>query len=144
MKFLLNEEKFILNESSKFILEERFSLEEEILLEAQATLTQLVIDLNKLNTLLPELLAVLPTGLNLSFLEETPLEGEKIDIEEQIKTSCTDIQDLLKDKKNFKELIDKIRAKAILPEGSFTEDEVKILQPLCYSIASDGASVKDR
>lgn len=144
MKFLLNEEKFILNESSKFILEERFSLEEEILLEAQATLKQLVIDLNKLNTLLPELLAVLPTGLNLSILDGTPLEGEKLDIEEQIKTGCATVQDLLKDKKNFKDLIDKIRAKAILPEGSFTEDEVKILQPLCYNIASDGASVKDR
>lgn len=144
MKFLLNEEKFILNESSKFILEERFNLEEEILLEAQATLKQLVIDLNKLNTLLPDLLAVLPTGISLKILDGTALEGEKLDIETEIQTKCTEIQDLLKTKKNFKELIDQIRAKAELSEGSFTDEEVKILQPLCYNIASDGNSVKDR
>lgn len=144
MKFLLNEGKFILNESSKFILEERFSLEEELLLEAQATLKQLVIDINKLNTLLPELLTVLPVGISLKILDGTALEGEKLDIENEIHENCTEAQDLLKSKKNFKELIDKIRAKAELPEGSFTEDEVKILQPLCYSIASDGNSVKDR
>lgn len=144
MKFLLNEEKFILNGSSKFILEERFSLEEEILLEAQATLKQLVIDLNKLNTLLPDLLAVLPTGISLKILDGTALEGEKLNIETEIQTKCTEIQDLLKTKKNFKELIDQIRAKAELSEGSFTEEEIKILQPLCYNIASDGNSVKDR
>lgn len=144
MKFLLTEDKFILNESSKFILEERFNLEEEILLEAQATLKQLVIDLNKLNTLLPDLLGVLPTGISLKILDGTVLEGEKLEIETEIQTKCTEVQDLLKTKKNFKELIDQIKAKAELPEGSFTEEEVKILQPLCYSIASDGNSVKDR
>lgn len=144
MKFLLTEDKFILNENYGFILEERFNLEEDILLEAQATLKQLVIDLNKLDTLLPTLLEVLPVGLTLEILDGTPLEGEKLDIEDKIKAACAEVQDLLKNKKNFKELLDKIRAKAVLPEGSFTEEEVKILQPLCYNIASNGISVKDR
>ena len=144
MKFILAEDKFILNESFGFVLEERFNLEEDILLEAQATLKQLVIDLNKLDTLLPDLLTVLPTGLSLKILDGTPLEGETLDIEKEIQTNCTEIQDLLKNKKNFKSLIDKIRAKAMLVEGSFTEEEVKILQPLCYNIASNGNSVKDR
>lgn len=144
MKFILAEDKFILDESFGFVLEERFNLDEDILLEAQATLKQLVIDLNKLDTLLPDLLTALPTGLSLKILDGTPLEGETVDVEKEIQANCTEVQNLLKDKKNFKALIDKIRAKAMLAENSFTEDEVKILQPLCYSIASNGNSVKDR
>ena len=144
MKFILAEDKFILDESFGFVLEERFNLDEDILLETQATLKQLVIDLNKLDTLLPDLLTALPTGLSLKILDGTPLEGETVDVEKEIQANCTKIQNLLKDKKNFKALIDKIRAKAMLAENSFTEDEVKILQPLCYSIASNGNSVKDR
>jgi hypothetical protein len=144
MKFILREDKFLLNENPSFFLEERFVLTEDILLEAQATLKQLGIDLNKLNTLLPDLLSVLPTGIALKILDDTPLEGEKLDIEKEIQDNCTEVQNLLERKKNFKTLIDKIRAKAEATEGSFTEDEVKILQPICYSIASDGNSVKDR
>jgi hypothetical protein len=145
MKFILCEDKFLLNENQGFILEERFILDEEVLLEAQATLKQLVIDLNKLDTLLPSLLEVLPVGIELKILDGTIIEDEKLAIEEKIKADCTEIQDLLSGKKNFKELIDKIRAKAVQPEGeTFSEEEVKILQPLCYSIASDGISVKDR
>jgi hypothetical protein len=145
MKFILCEDKFLLNENQGFILEERFILDEEVLLEAQATLKQLVIDLNKLDTLLPSLLEVLPVGTELKILDGTIIEDEKLAIEEKIKADCTEIQDLLSGKKNFKELIDKIRAKAGQPEGeTFSEEEVKILQPLCYSIASDGISVKDR
>ena len=145
MKFILCEDKFLLNESQGFILEERFILDEEVLLEAQATLKQLVIDLNKLDTMLPSLLEVLPVGIDLKILDGTVIEDEKLDIEEKIKADCTEIQDLLSGKKNFKELLDKIRAKAGQPEGeTFSEEEVKVLQPLCYSIASDGISVKDR
>ena len=145
MKFILCEDKFPLNENQRFILEERFILDEEVLLEAQATLKQLVIDLNKLDTLLPSLLEVLPVGMELKILDGTIIEDEKLAIEEKIKTACTEIQDLLSGKKNFKELIDKIRAKAGQPEEeTFSEEEVKILQPLCYSIASVGISVKDR
>lgn len=145
MKFILCEDKFLLNETSGFILEERFILDEEVLLEAQATLKQLVIDLNKLDTLLPSLLEVLPVGMELKILDGTIIEDEKLVIEEKIKTACAEIQDLLSGKKNFKELIDKIRAKAGQPEGeTFSEEEVKVLQPLCYSIASVGISVKDR
>jgi hypothetical protein len=145
MKFILCEDKFLLNENPGFILEERFILDEEVLLEAQATLKQLVIDLNKLDTMLPSLLEVLPVGTELKILDGTIIEDEKLVIEEKIKTSCTEIQNLLSGKKNFKELIDKIRAKAGQPEGeTFSEEEVKVLQPLCYSIASDGISVKDR
>ena len=145
MKFILCEDKFLLNESQGFILEERFILDEEVLLEAQATLKQLVIDLNKLDTMLPSLLEVLPIGIDLKILDGTVIEDEKLDIEEKIKADCTEIQDLLAGKKNFKELLDKIRAKAEQPEGeTFSEEEVKVLQPLCYSIASDGISVKDR
>ena len=145
MKFILCEDKFLLNENQGFILEERFILDEEVLLEAQATLKQLVIDLNKLDTMLPSLLEVLPVGMELKILDGTIIEDEKLAIEEKIKTDCTEIQDLLSGKKNFKELIDKIRAKAGQPEGeTFSEDEVKVLQPLCYNIASDGISVKDR
>lgn len=144
MKFILREDKFLLNENPSFFLEERFVLTEDILLEAQATLKQLVIDLNKLDTLLPELLAVLPTGIALKILDDTPLEGEKLDIEKEIQDNCTEVQNLLERKKNFKAFIDKIRAKAEAAEGSFTEDEVKTLQPICYNIASDGNSVKDR
>ena len=102
MKFLLTEDKFILNENYGFILEERFNLEEDILLEAQATLKQLVIDLNKLDTLLPALLEALPVGLTLEILDGTPLEGEKLDIEDKITSTCAEVQDLLKNKKNFK------------------------------------------
>lgn len=145
MKFILCEDKFLLNENSGFILEERFILNEDILLEAQATLKQLVIDLNKLDTMLPSLLEVLPVGKELKILDGTIIEDEKLAIEEKLKTACIDLQDLLDGKKNFKELIDKIRAKAGQPEEkTFSEDEVKVLQPLCYSIASDGISVKDR
>lgn len=145
MKFILCEDKFLLNENPGFILEERFILDEEVLLEAQATLKQLVIDLNKLDTMLPSLLEVLPVGTELKILDGTIIEDEKLVIEEKIKTGCTEIQDLLSGKKNFKELIDKIRAKASQPEGeTFSEKEVKVLQPLCYNIASDGISVKDR
>lgn len=145
MKFILCEDKFLLNENPGFILEERFILDEEVLLEAQATLKQLVIDLNKLDTMLPSLLEVLPVGTELKILDGTIIEDEKLAIEEKIKTSCTELQNLLSGKKNFKELIDKIRAKASQPEGeTFSEEEVKVLQPLCYSIASDGISVKDR
>lgn len=145
MKFILCEDKFLLNENQGFILEERFILDEEVLLEAQATLKQLVIDLNKLDTMLPSLLEVLPVGTGLKILDGTIIEDEKLVIEEKIKTACAELQDLLSGKKNFKELINKIRAKAGLPEGeTFSEEEIKVLQPLCYSIASDGISVKDR
>lgn len=145
MKFILCEDKFLLNENQGFILEERFILDEDVLLEAQATLKQLVIDLNKLDTMLPSLLEVLPVGTELKILDGTIIEDEKLVIEEKIKTACAELQDLLSGKKNFKELIDKIRTKAGLPEGeTFSEEEVKVLQPLCYSIASDGISVKDR
>ena len=145
MKFILREDKFLLNENQGFILEERFILDEEVLLEAQATLKQLVIDLNKLDTMLPSLLDVLPVGIGLKILDGTIIEDEKLDIEEKIKTDCAEIQALLSGKKNFKKLIDKIRAKASQPEGeTFSEEEVKVLQPLCYNIASDGISVKDR
>lgn len=145
MKFILCEDKFLLNENQEFILEERFILDEEVLLEAQATLKQLVIDLNKLDTMLPSLLEVLPVGIELKILDGTIIEDEKLAIEEKIKADCAEIKDLLSGKKNFKELIDKIRAKAGQPEGeTFSEEEVKVLQPLCYSIASDGISVKDR
>ena len=144
MKFILCEDKFILTEQPSFILEERFVLEEDILLEAQATLKQLVIDLNKLDTLLPDLRTALEIGLNIKILDDTPLADEKLDIDAQIKAACTEIKDLISGKKDFKALIDKIRTKANMPENSFSEEEVKILQPLCYSIASDGISVKDR
>ena len=145
MKFILCEDRFLLNENQGFILEERFILDEEMLLEAQATLKQLVIDLNKLDTLLPSLLEVLPVGKELKILDGTIIEDEKLAIEEKIKANCAEIQDLLSGKKNFKALIDKIRVKAGQPEGkTFSEEEVKVLQPLCYSIASDGISVKDR
>ena len=145
MKFILCEDKFLLNENQEFILEERFILDEDVLLEAQATLKQLVIDLNKLDTMLPSLLEVLPVGTELKILDGTIIEDEKLAIEEKIKTACTELQDLLSGKKNFKELINKIRTKAGQPEGeTFSEEEVKVLQPLCYSIASDGISVKDR
>lgn len=146
MKFILCEDKFLLNENPSFFLEERFILEEDILLEAQATLKQLVIDLNKLDTLLPSLIEVLPVGISLKILADTIIEDEKLVIEEQIKTGCKELQDLLVNKKNFKDLIDKIRQKAEKqpPEKSFSEEDIKILQPLCYKIASEGNSVKDR
>ena len=145
MKFILCEDKFLLKENPSFILEERFILDEEILLEAQATLKQLVIDLNKLDTLLPSITEVLPVGLELKILDGTALEGEKLGLEKEIQKHCEDLQDLLTGSKNFKELIDKIRAKAAKsPEETFSEEEIKILQPLCYNIASDGISVKDR
>ena len=144
MKFILREDKFLLKETPSFILEERFILDEEVLLEAQATLKQLVIDLNKLDTLLPDLQTALDIGLNIKILDGTPLADEKLDVDEQIKAACTEVKDLISGKKDFKALIDKIRAKANLPENSFSEEEVKILQPLCYSVASDGISVKDR
>ena len=82
MKFILCEDKFLLNETPSFILEERFILDEEILLEAQATLKQLVIDLNKLDTLLPDLQTALDIGLNIKILDGTPLADEKLDVDD--------------------------------------------------------------
>lgn len=147
MKFILCEDKFLLNENPSFILEERFILNEAILLEAQATLKQLVIDLNKIDTLLPELLNYLPLGKDLTILSDTVLDGLKdLDITETIKTGCDAILTLLTKTKEFKAVIQAIRKKAEekLPENNFSEEAIKILQPLCYNIASDGNSVKDR
>lgn len=126
--------KFILQETTKFILEERFVLDEGIILtEAQATAKQLVIDLNKLDTLLPELLKHL-TG-----------SGE-LEIPEEIKTGCSEVLKLVTETRDLKTLMDQIREKAsnTNPEENFTDDMIKVLQPLCYNIASDGNSVKDR
>jgi len=143
MKFILAEDKFVLNESSKFILDERFILEEDILLEAQATLKQLVIDLNKLDTLLPNLLSGLATSNSISIPTDAKLTGDKISIEKEIKQNCAEVQDLLTTKKDFKAFTAEIRTKATLKDSSFTDEEVKILQPLCYQIANDGTSIKD-
>lgn len=143
MKFILAEDKFVLNESSKFILDERFILEEDILLEAQATLKQLVIDLNKLDTLLPNLLSGLATSNSISIPTDAELTGDKVSIEKEIKQNCAEVQDLLTTKKDFKAFTAEIRTKANLKDGSFTDEEVKILQPLCYQIANDGTSIKD-
>ena len=147
MKFILCEDKFLLNENPSFILEERFVLDETILLEAQATHKQLVIDLNKLDTLLPELLNYLPLGKDLTILSDTVLDGlEDLDIIENIKTGCDTVLTLLTKTKDFKTVIQTIRKKAEekLLENNFSEDDVKVLQPLCYNIASNGNSVKDR
>lgn len=147
MKFILCEDKFLLNENPSFILEERFVLDETILLEAQATHKQLVIDLNKLDTLLPELLNYLPLGKDLTILSDTVLDGlEDLDIIENIKTGCDAVLTLLTKTKDFKTVIQTIRKKAEekLLENNFSEDDVKVLQPLCYNIASNGNSVKDR
>jgi hypothetical protein len=148
MKFVLNEDsKFLLSEKSTFTLEERFILSEDaLLLEAQATLKQLAIDLTKIDTLLPELITVLPIGLNLEILEGTLLDGTKLEIEEAIRSDCQSIQELVTTKHDLKELINKMQPRAQSPEAtnSFTEDQIAILQPLCYSITSDGNSIKDR
>ena len=142
MKFILQEDKFILNE--KFLLNERFVLNEDILLEAQATAKQLVIDLTKLNTLLPELLKYLPTGVNATFVEGSVLEGAALDIINEIKTGCSSVLKLLNKNPSFQETIKKIHEKVLNTEATYSDDEIKVLQPLCYKIASDGNSVKDR
>ena len=142
MKFILQEDKFILNE--KFLLNERFVLNEDILLEAQATAKQLVIDLTKLNTLLPELLKYLPTGVNAAFVEGSVLEGTTLDIINDIKTGCSNVLELLNKNPSFQETIKKIHEKVLDTEATYSDEEIKVLQPLCYQIASDGNSVKDR
>ena len=118
------------------------SLDESIFLtEAQATAKQLVIDLNKLDTLLPALLKELPNS-------------KTLDIPNDLKKLCEDTLILItnakvknfKKFKDLKELMDHARKKAssIDTNEQFSDEKIKVLQPLCYSIASDGNSVKDR
>jgi uncharacterized protein YjdB len=141
MKFILQEDKFILNE--KFLLNERFILNEDILLEAQATTKQLIIDLTKLNTLLPELLKYIAFGADDTFLKDVLADDTTTAVIEDIKTGCKKTSDLLNANPSFKETIKKIYEKASSTE-KYSDEEIKVLQPLCYGIASDGNSVKDR
>ena len=141
MKFILQEDKFILNE--KFLLNERFVLNEDILLEAQATAKQLVIDLTKLNTLLPDLLKYISFGADDTFLKDILVDDTTAASIEDVKTGCKKTSELLNANPTFKEIIKKIYEKALSAE-KYSDEEIKVLQPLCYGIASDGNSVKDR
>lgn len=140
MKFLLAEDKFILNENYGFILEERFNLAEDILLEAQATATQLVIDTRKIKTLLPELLKYLPTGIDKTLSPDPAL----LDTIETINTSCTEVLKLITTNSTLEKTIQEISERASSDRVGYSEEEIRSLQPLCYSIASDSNSIKDR
>ena len=132
-------EKVIFIKKANFSEEQSVLCEGVFLTEAQATAKQLIIDLNKLNTLLPELLKHLTNSKDL-------------EIAENLKTDCEEVLELinkaknLKDFKNLTELLDYIRKKASSTnqDEAFSDDMIKVLQPLCYNIASDGNSVKDR
>lgn len=100
----------------------------KILHEAQATLKQLVIDLNKLETLMPELVNQLEDNNNLK-------------IDNNIDKYCKSILDLLTKKQDFKKLLVDMKKKAI--ELAYSEEDIKVLQPLCYNISNDGLSIKD-
>lgn len=123
----------ITQENKKVILDEHFKLTEKIILtEAQATLKQLVIDLNKLETLTPDLI--------------NQLEGSNnLEIDDNIDKYCKSILDLLTKKQDFKKLLAdmKKRANEKNIELAYSEEDIKVLQPLCYNISNDGLSVKD-
>lgn len=132
--------KSILQENKRFLLEERFILNEETLLEAQATLEQLLRDLKAIETNCPELLKFLPTGITFDVPAELGISDPEL---LEIQGGCADVQELLEANGRFGKLIDKIREKAKDSDNSFTENEIKILEPLCYTIASDINSLKD-
>ena len=141
MKFMLNESKFILNESYDFTLEERFVLDESLLLEAGATVAHLRENIKRLAAQLPQILTALPIGLELKLLDNTPLKGEKIDIEDTIKEGCKAIQDLLVTKKDFKKLLDKMMSKVKSEKNSYSRQELIIIEPLCDIISGGIDSV---
>lgn len=128
--------KFTLKEHKKFILKEYFILEEKentILVEAQATAKQLVIDLNKLDALVPELIKYLTKSAELNLSDE-------------LKDGCSNILQLITENTDFKDILENLRKKASSTntEENFSEEMIKVLQPLCYNIASDINSIKDR
>jgi chromosome segregation ATPase len=134
---------FILNENKRFILEERFILNETVLLEAQATAKQLVIDLTKLTTLLPELLRYLPIDIDKT-LSSDPTISDAI---EAVNTKRKEVRSVINAGPagtTLEKTLQKISARASSNPVGYSEEEIQALQPLCYSIASDGNSIKDR
>lgn len=135
MKFILQEDKFILSETPQFILNEKF-----VLTEAQATATQLVSDINKIDTLLPELLTQLSKGIDKTLSTEETILSQIA----AINTDCEEVVGLINANPPFKNVLQKVKEKASSTPDAFSEDEIQVLQPLCYDIASNGNSVKDR
>lgn len=141
MKFILQEDKFVLNETGRFLLNERFVLAENILLtEAHATAAQLVTDTNKIKTLLPELLRYLPTGIDYTRSSDPAL----LDTIESINTNCTEVLKLITTNPTLEKTIQEISDRASSDPVEYSEEEIRSLQPLCYGIASDSNSIKDR
>lgn len=140
MKFTLREDKFISNENGRFLLDERFILNETVLLEAQATAKQLVIDLTKLTTLLPELLRYLPMGIDKAFSSDPAIS----DAIEAVNTECKEVLRVINAGPTLEKTLQKISARASSNPVAYSEEEIQSLQPLCYSIASEGNSIKDR
>lgn len=141
MKFILQEDKFILNESSRFLLNECQVLAENIvLIEAHATAAQLVTDTNKIKTLLPELLRYLPTGIDKALSPDPAL----LDTIETSNTSCTEVLKLITTNPTLEKTIQEISERASSDPVAYSEEEIRTLQPLCYNIASNSNSIKDR
>ena len=149
MKFILNEAKFILNESYSFTLDERFILDEELLIEtAVKDLSAIIADINKIIPVLPQLDKVLPTGIKLSIADNIALNGNKAEIEKQIQEDSQTIQDFIT-KKDFKGLLAKVVNKGKQKQikdrtGQYTKEELETLASLIRHIMSDIMAVKSR
>jgi hypothetical protein len=119
--------KFALNESKKFLLEERFILNEaEILVEAQPTVHNLKNHLAGITTVLPKLTQQL-------------LNSKNLKLDDNLIKLCTEVYYLITDQKKFETLVANSYEKAASKkkEESYSEEEIKILQPLFYAILSD-------
>lgn len=139
MKFILQEDKFILTEGTKFLLEERFTLNEGLLFEAGATLANLKTAIKALSSLFPKVLKATEAGLSISILGGVPVRGTKEQVEKQIKDGCQTTQDLLSKKRNFKELLTKMAEKT-KEQGEtkgYSKEDLISIEPLCNRIEED-------
>ena len=93
--------KFILNESKKFILEERFILKEsEILTEDKTPAEKLLLAVNNLERWVPSILEALP-------------KAQTLELDDNLKALCTDVLKTL-EKANLKYLIAELKENAAL------------------------------
>ena len=139
MKFILQEDKFLLNENQSFILEERFILNEADLLEAGATLNNLKTTITTLETLLPKVLGVITAGLTLEIPATVRVQGDPARVKRQIKSECERAQKLLSTEHNFKDLLAKMMARVKTADSGkeYSKEELINVEPLCDRIKED-------
>ena len=137
--------KFILNENKKFILEERFILTEEILLESES---QISVDTQDLLGRISNMKTNLSTELKLNILDGSPFADKKAEIEKQVETTRKEIQDLLYGTKKFKDIVgpihDRAKSKALQSQHGYSTPDIGKLTTCCDTLKRVATSVQQQ